>query len=65
MPALIKALHAAGADDILVICGGVIPPQDHDFLYKSGAVAIFGPGTRITTAALQVLEKIKERRKMQ
>ena len=62
VPALVDALKKAGAGDILVICGGVIPPQDYDFLYKAGAVAIFGPGTRITTAALQVLDKIKAKR---
>ncbi|TFJ88591.1 hypothetical protein NSK_000160 [Nannochloropsis salina CCMP1776] len=62
VPALVKALAEQGADDILVVCGGVIPSQDYDVLYKAGASAIFGPGTRITTAALQVLNKIKEKR---
>jgi len=46
-----------------VVCGGVIPPKDYDFLYEAGAAAIFGPGTRITTAALQVLDKIKGAKK--
>lgn len=63
VPALVKALAEQGADDILVVCGGVIPSQDYDVLYKAGASAIFGPGTRITTAALQVLNKIKEKRR--
>lgn len=63
VPALVKALAERGARDILVVCGGVIPSQDYEILYKAGACAIFGPGTRITTAALQVLDKIKEKRK--
>jgi len=46
-PKLIEALKAQGAEDILVICGGVIPQQDYDFLKKAGVKAIFGPGTNI------------------
>lgn len=105
-----EALKKQGAGDILVVCGGVIPPQDYDFLYKvtegvwescdstnkqhpgamaavwfvfgmavadttdplsiqtqpsstqAGACAIFGPGTRITSAAKDVLDRIKEKR---
>lgn len=45
VPELVEALKAAGRPDVIVICGGVIPPQDYDFLYKSGAAAIFGPGS--------------------
>jgi methylmalonyl-CoA mutase len=45
-----------GRPDILVIVGGVIPAQDYDFLYKAGAVAIFGPGTVISDAAIKMLE---------
>lgn len=55
------------ADGLLPYClhlDGVVG-QDYDFLYQAGAVAIFGPGTRITTAALQVLDKIKEKRQQQ
>ncbi len=59
VPALIEALRKNGASDILVVCGGVIPPQDYEFLYKAGVAAIFGPGTRITAAAKDVLEKIQ------
>lgn len=44
VPALIQALKDAGREDILVICGGVIPPQDYDFLMKAGVSSIFGPG---------------------
>jgi methylmalonyl-CoA mutase len=40
----------------MVICGGVIPAQDYDFLYEAGAVAIFGPGTSVAKAAIQILE---------
>ncbi len=56
MPELIEELKKVGREDILVIVGGVIPPQDYDFLYKAGAVGVFGPGTVIPTAAKQILE---------
>jgi len=59
-PKLVEALKAAGADDIIVICGGVIPQQDYDFLYKSGVKAIFGPGTNIPEAAQDILRIIRE-----
>ncbi|MCF2871943.1 methylmalonyl-CoA mutase [Octadecabacter sp. G9-8] len=58
-PKLIEALRAADADDILVICGGVIPQQDYDFLKKSGVKAIFGPGTNIPDAARDILRLIR------
>ena len=61
VPQLIKTLRKTGGDDILVICGGVIPPQDYDFLYKAGAAAIFGPGTNIPSAAAEILKLIKTR----
>ena len=54
-PQLIEELKAQGAGDILVICGGVIPQQDYDFLYKAGVKAIFGPGTNIPEAAQTIL----------
>jgi methylmalonyl-CoA mutase len=59
-PKLIEALRAADAEDILVICGGVIPQQDYDFLMKSGVKAIFGPGTNIPEAARDILRLICE-----
>ncbi|MCB2094977.1 MAG: methylmalonyl-CoA mutase [Rhodobacteraceae bacterium] len=62
-PKLVEALNAAGAGDILVICGGVIPQQDYDFLYKNGVKAIFGPGTNIPAAARDILALIRAARK--
>ncbi len=61
-PKLIAALQAAGAGDILVICGGVIPQQDYDFLKSAGVKAIFGPGTNIPNAARDILRLIRETR---
>ncbi|HVL20517.1 MAG TPA: methylmalonyl-CoA mutase, partial [Amaricoccus sp.] len=60
-PKLIEALKAQGAGDILVICGGVIPQQDYDFLKTAGVAAIFGPGTNIPAAAREILGLIRER----
>ena len=59
VPQVTKALREQGADDIVVVCGGVIPPQDFDMLKKAGVAAIFGPGTNIPEAAKEVLELIK------
>lgn len=59
VPQLVEALRKEGADDVLVVCGGVIPPQDYDFLKKAGATAIFGPGTNILAAAGEVLSAIE------
>ncbi|MCK0096335.1 methylmalonyl-CoA mutase [Yoonia sp. F2084L] len=61
-PKLVAALKDAGADDIIVICGGVIPQQDYQFLYDSGVKAIFGPGTNIPKAAQDILGIIRETR---
>ena len=61
-PMLVQALKAAGAGDILVICGGVIPQQDYQFLYDAGVKAIFGPGTNIPEAAKDILRLIRETR---
>jgi len=59
VPQLIEELRQAGADDILVVCGGVIPAQDYDFLFKKGVSAIYGPGTNIPTAAAEIMEIIR------
>ncbi|MEL7099518.1 MAG: methylmalonyl-CoA mutase [Pseudomonadota bacterium] len=61
-PQLVQALKEAGAEDILVICGGVIPQQDYQFLYDAGVKAIFGPGTNIPEAAQDILRLIREAR---
>nr|WP_281491994.1 methylmalonyl-CoA mutase family protein [Desulfosarcina cetonica] len=62
VPQLVKSLKAAGGEDILVIVGGVIPPGDYDFLYKAGAVGVFGPGTAITESANKVLNALESRK---
>jgi methylmalonyl-CoA mutase len=62
-PALIRILKERDAEDILVICGGVIPQQDYDFLKSAGVKAIFGPGTNIQHAAQDILDLIKETRR--
>jgi len=61
-PKLVQALKDAGADDIIVICGGVIPQQDYQFLYDNGVKAIFGPGTNIPNAAQDILSIIRDAR---
>ncbi len=60
VPQLVDELRRAGGDDILVVCGGVIPDQDHDALRAAGVVAIFGPGTNIPEAASSVLRLLRE-----
>ena len=61
-PRLIEVLKERDAGDILVICGGVIPQQDYDFLKSAGVKAIFGPGTNIPSAAQEILDLIREAR---
>jgi methylmalonyl-CoA mutase len=61
LPQLIDELKKLGREDIIVICGGVIPAQDYDFLYEHGASAIFGPGTKIPDAGKKIMELINER----
>jgi methylmalonyl-CoA mutase len=63
VPQLLAALAASGASDILVVCGGVIPPQDHAFLLGQGVAAIYGPGTNIPLAAAEILGLLRGRRK--
>jgi methylmalonyl-CoA mutase len=58
-PQLVQALKEADAEDIIVICGGVIPQQDYQFLYDSGVKAIFGPGTNIPKAASEILTLLR------
>lgn len=59
VPAIVQALKAQGADDIIVFVGGVIPRQDYDFLYDAGVKGIYGPGTPIPASAKDVLEQIR------
>jgi methylmalonyl-CoA mutase len=59
VPAILQALKAQGADDIIVFVGGVVPRQDYDFLYAAGVKGIYGPGTPIPGSAKDVLEHIK------
>jgi len=61
-PKLIEVLKERDAGDIIVICGGVIPQQDYDFLKNAGVKAIFGPGTNIPDAAQDILRLIREAR---
>lgn len=58
LPELITQMKEMGRGDIVVVCGGVIPPQDYEFLYEAGVNAIFGPGTRIPAAAMDVLDAV-------
>ena len=58
VPQLVKALKAEGAEDIVVIAGGVIPKQDYEFLYSAGVKCIFGPGTPIPVCAREVLDAV-------
>ena len=60
VPALRDALKELGRADILVVVGGVIPPQDYDKLYEMGAVAVFGPGTVIPVAASELLDRLAD-----
>ncbi len=61
VPELIDELKKQGADDIMVVCGGVIPTQDYDFLFEKGVSAIYGPGTNIPTAAAEILETLSKK----
>ncbi|MCE7992251.1 MAG: methylmalonyl-CoA mutase [Roseivirga sp.] len=58
VPQLIAELKKLGREDIMVIAGGVIPPNDYDYLYESGVSGIFGPGTVIAKAAQEILQKL-------
>ena len=56
IPQLIAELKRLGREDIMVIAGGVIPAQDYDFLYQAGVAAIFGPGTSVAKAAVEMMK---------
>lgn len=58
VPQVVEELKKLGADDIIIVVGGVIPQQDYDFLYNNGADFIFGPGTNLPKCAVEVLEKL-------
>ena len=60
VPQLIAALQAGGGGDIKVVVGGIIPPGDYDFLYRAGAVGVFGPGTSIVDSANQCLNALEK-----
>ncbi len=62
VPDLVEALKAQDGGKILVICGGVIPQQDYDFLHQRGVAAVFGPGTNIPDAAAQILSLLSKAR---
>jgi len=62
-PQVIEELKKLGRDDIMVIVGGVIPPQDYQYLYDAGVVGVFGPGTVISEAAIKILNILLEMRK--
>ena len=63
VPALIAALKELGREDILVYAGGVIPAQDYDYLFDAGAIGVFGPGTKVSTSAMKVMEILLEMNK--
>ena len=56
LPRVIEELKKLGREDIMVVAGGVIPPQDYDYLFKSGVAAVFGPGTPVSTSAIRMME---------
>ena len=56
LPQVIEELKKLGREDIMVVAGGVIPPQDYDYLFKAGVAAVFGPGTPVSTSAIRMME---------
>ena len=61
VPKLIKELNKNGSENIIVVCGGVIPKQDYNYLFKKGVSAVYGPGTNIPKAASEIIDVIKDR----
>jgi methylmalonyl-CoA mutase len=59
VPEVVGELKSMGREDILVVVGGVIPPQDYDFLYSAGAAGVFGPGTVIPLCAQKILTELQ------
>ncbi|HVJ97313.1 MAG TPA: cobalamin-dependent protein, partial [Acidimicrobiia bacterium] len=62
VPQLIEELRKQGANEIVVVVGGVIPASDYDFLKSAGGAAVFGPGSNIPRAASEILTLVRERR---
>jgi methylmalonyl-CoA mutase len=62
VPELVRALHAQGADDVVVVAGGIIPPQHYAELHAAGVAKVFGPGTHVPKAAQEVLAAVRQRR---
>jgi len=56
LPQVIEELKKLGREDIMVVAGGVIPPQDYEFLFNAGVAAIFGPGTPVSQSAIKMME---------
>jgi len=63
LPQLVEALRARGASNVIVVCGGVVPRQDYQYLYDHGVAAVFGPGTNVLDAARAVLDLMEGRRR--
>jgi methylmalonyl-CoA mutase len=61
LPQLLEELKHLGRGEIILVCGGVVPAQDHDFLFKHGVAAIFGPGTRIPSTARKIMDVVSQR----
>lgn len=61
VPALKQALKKQGGDHIVLICGGVIPQGDYEFLLQNGASMVFGPGTKVTDASVEVVKLLEKR----
>ena len=62
VPQLVQALRDAGAGNVAVVVGGIIPPRDYEYLRESGVAAVFGPGTPVPQAAREVLQVIRKGR---
>jgi methylmalonyl-CoA mutase len=61
LPQLVEELKKLGRPDIMVVCGGVVPAQDYDYLHEHGAAAIFGPGTRLPATGREIMRLLDER----